>query len=84
MILHRQFGIHPLELCVLGFNVAQPLHVRSFHAAVLGLSYVVSRIGNSQLTAEILDLRSSLNLLQRRNDLALGEFTFAHQRPSWG
>lgn len=69
MILHRQFGVHPLQLCVLSFNVPQPLHVRSFHTAVLGLPDVVSRIGNAKFTADILDLPSSLNLLQRRNDL---------------
>ena len=84
MILHRQFGVHPLELCVFGLNVAQPLHVRSFHAAVLGLPDVVSRIGNAKLTAHILDLPSSLNLLQRRNDLTLGEFALAHWWSPWG
>jgi len=68
---------------MLGFDVAQSLHVRSFHAAVLGLPDVVSRIGNAKLTADILDLPSSLNLLQRRNDLTLGGLRIIHKKTPW-
>lgn len=82
--LHRQLGIHPLELGVFGFNVAELLYIRRFQAAVLGLPYVVSRIGNTQLTADVLDLSPGLNLLQRRDDLTFGEFALAAPAVSLG
>lgn len=63
MIIHRKLDVHLLELGVLGFNVAEPLHARSLHAAAPGIPDLVGRIRNAKLTAHILDPPSSLNLL---------------------
>jgi len=78
MVFHLQLGIHALELVVLGFQIAQPLHIGRLHAAVLGLPHVVRGIGNAQFAAHIFDLPTTLDLLQGRDDLALGELAFAH------
>ena len=70
-------------LCVPDFDIAQPLHIQSLHAAVLGLPDVVGRLGNAKVTTDTPDLHSGLKLLQRRNDLTIGEFDLAHRRTPW-
>ncbi|AGH77360.1 hypothetical protein LN96_11885 [Xanthomonas citri pv. citri] len=73
MVFHRQLGVHAFELAVLRLQVAKALHISGLHAVVLGLPDVVSRLGNAQLVTDILDLATALDLLQRGDDLALGE-----------
>lgn len=77
--LHSLVRKHPLELVVLGFQIPQAVDVRRFHAAVLGLPGVIRRFRDAQLAAHVFDLPTALDLLQRRDDLALGEFAVAHR-----
>lgn len=65
MVFHRELGMHAFELAVFGLQVAKALHIRCLHATALGLPDIVRRVGNTQLTAHILDLAAALNLLQR-------------------
>ncbi|QNM61146.1 hypothetical protein XHV734_2366 [Xanthomonas hortorum pv. vitians] len=83
MVFHRELGVHAFELVVLSLQVAKALHISCLHATVLGLPDIVRRIGNAQLTAYILDLAAALNLLQRGDNLALGELALAHRWSPW-
>lgn len=60
-------------------SLSEPLHIRSFHAALPGLAYAASRIVNAQLNIAILDLRSDLDLHHFHNELAMDEFALAHR-----
>lgn len=84
VILHRQVGIHPLKLVVLGFQVAKAMYISRFHAAVFRLPHVIRGVGNPQLSAHILDLPAGLHLLQGGNDLAFGELALANRWSPWG
>ena len=52
-VVHRQFGVHPLEPGVSGGQILEPLKVRGVHTAVLPL--IVCRRADPGLPAQALD-----------------------------
>ncbi len=72
-IVERQFGVHPLELGVLGSKLLDPPQLRSLQASVLALPLIVRRCADTDLATDVLDGHAGVGLLERRDDLRLGE-----------
>jgi hypothetical protein len=77
-------GQQPLELGVLGFELAQALGFRDLHAAELGAPLVKRRIAEAAIAAQLLDRHAGLGLLEEADDLFLGESALLHVRHSPG
>jgi hypothetical protein len=59
-------------------EVASPQDISCIHTAVPALPVVVQRARYAQFPAHVFGLPAAFNLLQRCDDLALGEFFLAH------
>lgn len=81
-IVERQLGIHPLELGVLGLKFLDPPKLGCFQAAVLALPLVISRHADADLATGVFDWHACIGLLERRDDLCLGELPCARET-SW-
>ena len=69
-MLQAQIRIHPLQSAILILKLFQPFNIRGRHAPVLRLPVVVGRIRYPLLTANVLGLTTSFNLVQYLDDLA--------------
>jgi len=70
-VIQAQLRVHLLQRAVFLFKLLQALHIRGFHADVLGFPAVVGRIGDAVLPANFLDHATALDLLQNLDDLGL-------------
>lgn len=64
-------GQQPLELGVLGFELAQALGFRDLHAAEPGAPLVESGVAETAVAAQLLDRHAGFGLLEEPNDLFL-------------
>jgi hypothetical protein len=84
--VHIQVGLgqQPLELGVLGFELARALGFSDLHAAELGAPLVKRRIAEATVAAQLLDWHTGLDLLEEPDDLFLGESALLHVHHSPG
>jgi hypothetical protein len=69
-----------LEPVVLGLQVTQPLRLAGLHAAKARAPLVERRVAEAALTADVLDRNTGLGLLEKPDDLLVGEPALAHVR----
>ncbi len=79
MVLHRQVGVHPLELGVLCLQLSDAPQFGDLKSAVLALPTVVGRLADGVFAAHFGHFEACLYLLQDRHDLTLAEPTFFHR-----
>ena len=73
VVIHAQFGIHPLEAAELLLKLLDTLELVGFHATVSGLPIVEGGRTYAVLSTDVSDLQAALMLLQYRNDLMFGK-----------
>src|SRR5437660_11651754 len=67
-IVQRQFSVHALELCILSFQLLDPLQVRCLHPAVLRFPLVVRWRADARLATDVLHRYTGVGLLEDRDD----------------